>query len=176
MFSVKVLSDHNNFQSFMIFSRALRNHCQVQWIETLSVYDFFIKHHSEKTNSFNVSFKRSDYKSFKENNFIHIDDFVDRNEFLNKFKFSNNLAEWVLFSRLSKKFFKLFHNATFHTILEVLILFNFFFTSFIISFFSHKFTSRFRAATVIVQDYVYTFFLNFLLQILQNTQQEDAFT
>ncbi len=57
--SVKVLTDHNNLCEFMNIK--MLNEWQAQWAVRLAVFDFVIKHRSDKTNLTDASLRRSDY-------------------------------------------------------------------------------------------------------------------
>ncbi len=57
--SVKVLTDHNNLCGFMNIKTL--NEWQTQWAVRLAVFDFVIKHRSDKTNLTDALLRRSDY-------------------------------------------------------------------------------------------------------------------
>ncbi len=57
--SVKVLMNHNNLCGFMNVKTL--NEWQTQWAVRLAVFDFVIKHRSDKTNSADVLLRRSNY-------------------------------------------------------------------------------------------------------------------
>ncbi len=57
--SVKVLTDHNNLHGFMNIK--MLNEWQTQWAVRLAVFNFVIKHRSDKTNSVNALLRHSDY-------------------------------------------------------------------------------------------------------------------
>jgi len=57
--SVKVLTDHNNLCEFMNIK--MLNEQQTQWAVRLAVFDFVIKHRSDKTNLTNALLRWSDY-------------------------------------------------------------------------------------------------------------------
>jgi len=57
--SVKVLTDHNNLCGFMNIK--MLNEWQTQWAVRLAVFNFVIKHRSDKTNPADASSRRSDY-------------------------------------------------------------------------------------------------------------------
>ena len=58
-YSVEVLTDHNNLQSFMKVK--VLNERQAQWAVKLVTFDFVIMHWLSKTNSANVLLRHSDY-------------------------------------------------------------------------------------------------------------------
>ena len=58
---VKILTDHNNLKEFMKIQ--ILNERQIKWIMKLAIYDFEIKHQSEKINFVDASSRRFDYKN-----------------------------------------------------------------------------------------------------------------
>ena len=58
-YSVEILTDHNNLQSFMKVK--VLNERQAQWAVKLVTFDFVIMHWLSKTNSANVLLRHSDY-------------------------------------------------------------------------------------------------------------------
>ena len=58
-YSVEVLTDHNNLQSFMKVK--VLNERQAWWAVKLVTFDFVIMHWLSKTNSANVLLRHSDY-------------------------------------------------------------------------------------------------------------------
>ena len=60
LYSIKMLSDHNNFKKLM--TKKKLNFKQTRWAQILIVYDFKIFHHSNVKNSANESSKQLDYE------------------------------------------------------------------------------------------------------------------